>query len=158
GEPSPVTRARAVIADVLETVAADTPPIPADDVALALSITVRTSDDIPKDLLAIKQQVLDNPPPSFAVTSVEPDSVEGSDVAAIGRGTWQAPDWRSGQYFARDANGQPVQTRTNTVPFILALPKAALDTAVPITMYQHGNPGSAEAEVPGQARRSLAEA
>jgi hypothetical protein len=42
------------------------------------------------------------------------------------------------------------------VPFTLALPEAALQGPVPIVMYQHGNPGSSEAEVPSAARRSLA--
>jgi len=42
------------------------------------------------------------------------------------------------------------------VPFTLALPQAALQGPVPIVMYQHGNPGSSEAEVPSAARRSLA--
>jgi len=131
-------------------------PIERDDVALALRITVRTTDDIPNDLLAIKQEVTAGPPPGFTITSVQPSS---PPLAAIVRGTWEAPDWREGKYFKRDAEtGLPVRTKTNTVPFILALPRASLEGPVPITMYQHGNPGSAEAEVPSDARDYLAEA
>ena len=70
-------------------------------------------------------------------------------------GTWEAPDWREGSNLKRDDAGRPVQTGTRPVPFTLALPAAALEHAVPITMYQHGNPGSSENEVPSQARRYL---
>jgi hypothetical protein len=49
-----------------------------------------------------------------------------------------------------------MQTGSKAVAFTLALPKAALSGPVPIAMYQHGNPGSAEDEVPRAARRSLA--
>ena len=159
GEPAAAAPVRRLAGEVLDCVGSSAiPPIPADDVALALRMSVRTTDDIPSDLTAIKEQVLARPPPAMTVTSVQPNSAGDSDVAAIVRGTWQAPDWRSGMYLQYDASGRPVQTHTNAVPFILALPKAALDHPVPITMYQHGNPGSAENEVPSSARRYLAAA
>lgn len=158
GEAPEVTRVRALADDVLDVAAAQALPIPADDVALALRVSIRTTDDIPEDLLAIKQQILASPPPAVTITSVQPDSVAGSDVAAIVSGTWDAPEWRDDLFLARDAEGRPRQTGTKPVPFTLALPKAALDAPVPLTMYQHGNPGSAEAEVPSNARRSLAAA
>jgi hypothetical protein len=44
------------------------------------------------------------------------------------------------------------------VGFVLALPKTSLQRPAPITMYQHGNPGSAEREVPTEARDYLAAA
>jgi hypothetical protein len=106
--------------------------------------------------------VLAADPPAVTITSVEPDS--SANVAAIVQGTWEAPEWRfevpgtQRLYFFRDFDGRPIQTGTKAVPFTLALPNAALDGPVPLTMYQHGNPGSAQAEVPGNARRYLAEA
>ena len=152
GEPEAVTRVRA-LADEVIGVARANETLRADDVVLAVRFTVRTTDDIPSDLLAIKQQVLANPPPSFTIDSVTPSSNPG--VAAIVRGMWQAPEWRTGLYFARDEAGEPVQRGTNEVGFILALPAAANDGLAPLTMYQHGNPGSAESEVPSEARDYL---
>lgn len=158
GESEAVARIRALSSEVIEALATDpTQPIERDDVTLAVRITARTTDDIPGDLMSIKQEVMAAPPPAFTITSVEESAFP--QIAAIVRGTWQAPDWRNGKYFRRDPNtGAPVRTKTNTVPFILALPAAALDGPVPITMYQHGNPGSAEREVPSDARDYLAEA
>ena len=84
----------------------------------------------------------------------------GSEVAAIVTGTWEAPDFRGEDgNFARDpVSGRPLRTRTRPVGFVLALPSAAQQGPVPVTLYQHGNPGSAEEEVVEQARRSLAAA
>ena len=152
-------RVRRLAGQVIDAVAASAvPTIDRGDVALALRITVRSNDIIPVDLLTAKQQVLAAPPPAYAITSVDAQP-ESSPLAAIVRGTWQAPEWRTGdakRYFARDAGGRPMQTGTKAVPFTLALPKAALAGPVPIAMYQHGNPGSSENEVPSAARRSLA--
>lgn len=151
-------RAQTLTAEVIDAVRQYAAPwLEPADVALALRITVRTTDTVSHDLLAIKQQVLDAPPATYAITSVEPQS-EDSPVAAIVRGTWQAPDWRDAnkRFVVRDASGQPTRTGTKAIPFTLALPKAALGGPVPIAMYQHGNPGSSEREVPSAARRSLA--
>jgi hypothetical protein len=161
GEPPAVTRVRALAGEVLEVVGTHVdPPIAAEDVALALRISIRTTDDIPADLLAIKEDLLAAEPPAFSIDQVEPGHIYGPDVAALVRGTWQAPEWRGSErlFFQRDANGRPMRTRTQVVPFVLALPLAALDGPVPVVMYQHGNPGSAEGEVPGHAARSLAAA
>jgi len=126
-----------------------------DDVALVVRATIRSTDSIARDQLAVREQVTAAPPPAYEITSVEPGA--GGQVAAIVRGTWQAPDWRdANNEFVRDAEGAPVQARTKAVPFTLALPEAALAAPAPIVMYQHGNPGSSEAEVPSAARRSLA--
>jgi hypothetical protein len=157
GEAEEVTRTRRLAGEVLAALGSQAvPPIEADDVALALSISVRSTGAIPRDLLAIKEQVLAAAPPSFTIASVEPD--DNANVAAIVSGTWQAPDWRDGLNLERDGDGLPVQTGSRAVPFTLALPAAALTGPVPLTMYQHGNPGSSEREVPSQARRTLAEA
>jgi hypothetical protein len=158
GEAAAVTAVRALADEVLDVIEHQaSPPIPRDDVVMAVRLSVRSVDDIPRDLMAIKEQVLAAPPPAFSITRVD-TVADASDVAAIVRGTWTAPDWRRQGYLARDAAGLPMQTTTHAVPFILALPKAALSGPVPVTMYQHGNPGSAEAEVPSQARRYLAQA
>jgi hypothetical protein len=153
GQAPEVDRVRALADDVLSILAESTPPIHSDDVALALRITVRSIDDFPRDLLAIKEQVLAAPPPAYQIVSVEPDS--DPDVAAIVHGTWEAPDWRDGFNLKRDDAGRPVQTGARSVPFTLALPVAAANGPVPLTMYQHGNPGSSEREVPNQVRRYL---
>lgn len=154
-------RVRRMATDVIDAVqAVAVPTIDRGDIALALRISVRTTDNIPSDMLAVKQQVLAAPPAAYEISAVEAQA-EDSPLAAIVRGTWQAPEWREGelkQYLARDPEGRPVQTGTKAVPFTLALPKAALDGPVPIAMYQHGNPGSSESEVPSAARRSLAAA
>jgi hypothetical protein len=160
-DPSPDfvadSRAAALAFQVFEALPASGLTILPDDVALALRITVRSLDSIADDFLAIKQQVLAAPPPGYSITSVVPQS---GTVAAIVTGLWEAPDWRDAgrRFFARDDEGRPLQTGTNAIPFTLALPVAALDGPVPIAMYQHGNPGSSEREVPSAARRSLAQA
>jgi hypothetical protein len=154
GEPDEVSRTRDLTNDVLDVLRAGArPKIEPDDVALAVRFSVRSTFDIPRDLRAIKEQVLAAPPPPFTIDSVEPGG--DPNVAAIVHGTWQDPDWRDGRYLRRDEQGLPVRTGARAVPFTLALPAAALDGPVPLTMYQHGNPGSSEREVPSQARRTL---
>lgn len=155
GEPEAVTRVRALAREVVDA-AAQGEGLLAGDVALAVRFTVRTTDDIARDLLTIKQRTLAEAAPEFTIDSIEPGT--SAHVAAIVRGTWQAPEWRRGLFFARDDDGLPVRQGTNAVPFILALPAAANAGLAPITMYQHGNPGSAEREVPGEARDYLGEA
>jgi hypothetical protein len=162
-EPEAVRRVRSLADDVLAAVAAAArPPIPRDDVALALRFSVRHTDDIPVDLLVIKREILAAPPPAVTITGIEPESAEeidrGSDVAAVVRGTWQAPDWREyGLTLRREpASGRPLRTGTQSLDFVLALPNAARERPVPVVMYQHGNPGSAEEEVLPQARQALA--
>jgi hypothetical protein len=164
-EPEALRRVRSLADDVLTAVAeASTPPIRREDVALAVRFSVRHTDDIPADLLAIKREVLAGPPPAIAISRVEGESAEeiarGSEVAAVVRGTWEAPDWREdGLVLSRDpATGRPRRTGTRPVEFVLALPAAARQGPVPVVMYQHGNPGSAEEEVLPQARQTLARA
>lgn len=154
-------RLRAIVAPMIDALGtAVTPPLDPGDIALALHISIRSTGTIPRDQLAVKQQVLAAAPPAAQV-----DSVTASDdpnVIAIVRGSWQAPEWRlprsgmPGRYFDRETDGTPRQTGSKLIPFTLALPRAALDGPVPLIMYQHGNPGSSEAEVPSAARRSLA--
>ncbi len=162
-DPEAVRRARESAGEVLDAIsgAADS-LIRRADVALALRVTVRTTDHFPDDLIAIKQDILDGPPPRVRITQVEAESPEqrerGSAVAAIVRGTWEAPDWREhGLRFRRDPlTGRPQRVATKSLAFVLALPEAAREGPVPLVMYQHGNPGSADEEVVPHARQSLA--
>ena len=141
GDEAPAVAAvRGVLAPVVEQLAHASPPLRADDVALALRITVRSTSTLSDDLLAMKQQVLAESPPTLKISSTQAASGGG----AVVRGTFQAPDWRQGHFLARDASGAPRITRRNAVPFVLALPAAAESAAVPVVMYQHGNPGTAE--------------
>jgi hypothetical protein len=168
GEPSArdaeaVTRARETAGEVLDVIGGAVDSlIRRQDVALALRVTVRTTDHFPDDLIAIKRDILEWPPPRVQITQVESESLEqrerGSAVAAIVRGTWEAPDWREhGLRFSRDpVTGRPQRVSTKSLPFVLALPEAAREGPVPLILYQHGNPGSAEEEVVPHARQSLA--
>ena len=160
-----VRRARESAGEVLDTISgAAGSLIRRADVALALRVTVRTTDHFPDDLIAIKQDILDGSPPRVWITQVEPESSEqrerGSAVAAIVRGTWEAPDWRERRLrFRRDpVTGRPQRVTTKPLAFVLALPDAAREGPVPLVLYQHGNPGSAEEEVVPHARQSLAAA
>jgi hypothetical protein len=146
GETEAVTRIRELATGILDAIAAEAAlPIPADDVALALSLQARTTDDIPNDVLAMKEQILTAPPPEFTITSVQPGF---GSLFAVVHGTWKSPNWRNRGFLARDQNGKPVQTGTIDVPFTLALPQAIEDGPVPAAMYQHGNPGHPAFEVP----------
>ncbi|MBI3783508.1 MAG: hypothetical protein HY270_08910 [Deltaproteobacteria bacterium] len=159
GEAAAVTRARGLARDVIDTVATYAAlPIPADDVALALSISVRSNDDLPTEMVAMRQQVRALPPPGITITSVTAETQAGSKVAAFVKGTWEAPEFRNGVNLNRDGAGLPLLVTTNPIPFTLALPKAALNGPVPITMYQHGSPGDPAKEVPKIARQEMAAA
>jgi hypothetical protein len=159
GEGPEITRARALIevgvVDVLADERLVSPPILPEDLALVLRFTVRSTDDIPLTPLSMKEQILTGPPPSYSISSVDPGS---GYVAAVVRGTWDAPNWREDQYFiSRDENGDPQITRSVPVPFVLAVPQAAESGPVPVVMFQHGSPGSAE-QAYWEARAGLAEA
>lgn len=151
-ESDTVTRVRAVVGDALEALA-ELPdvPIPAEDVALALSLSIRTHPSV-MDLVHIKEQALASPPPAFVMPDVvnDPCPTPGSfcirlipNRAVEVRGRVRLPNYRDASVqFARDANGVPVPTGISEVPFVLTLPFAALDGPVFPVMYQHGNPGS----------------
>lgn len=124
------------------------PPLYADDIALVLGFTVRSIADIPGDTLSMRDQQLRLPIPGYTIDSVEAPETEGAGIAAYVYGTWDVPSFRDGSYIARDEEGKPVLTGTDEVPFILALPEQANHGPVPITMYQHGQPGSAEENIP----------
>jgi len=155
GEDEAVTVVRQLIEDVLDVVSEASPPIFANDVALALRFSVRSTDYFPITQLTMKENVLDLPAPSVEITSVQPYF---GDVAVLVEGNWVAPEWRDGLFLSRTPDGRPMVTGQKSIPFILAIPDSAASTPTPITMYQHGNPGSAENEVPWQASTYMAEA
>jgi hypothetical protein len=144
-EPARVTRARKSIAPVLDFLAT-TPelPIPAEDVALALSISIRSEAFDPSDLVAIKEAYLAAPPPALEVQSV----TSSFGRAARIRGTLALPlylDPANPTELSRDpVTGRPTPAGLDTVPFVLTLPNAALSGPVPIVMYQHSGGGSAD--------------
>ena len=145
---------RDILAPALAGLSSASPPIFADDIALVTRFTIRSTDRFPLTPLAMREQVQQLQPPTFTIERIDGNSF---DVEAVVHGTWEAPEWRSGLRIARDADGLPVLAETRQVPFVLAIPRSARTTPAPVTMYQHGNPGSAEAEVPSQANRYLAE-
>lgn len=145
---------RDILAPALAGLSSASPPIFADDIALVTRFTIRSTDRFPLTPLTMREQVQQLPPPTFTIERIDPNSF---DVEAVVHGTWEAPEWRSGLRIARDADGLPILGETRQVPFVLAIPRSARTTPAPVTMYQHGNPGSAEAEVPSQANRYLAE-
>ena len=159
GEAPEITKARDLLTEgVLDVLADDqlvSPPVDATDMALVFRISVRTTDDIPLTPLSMKEQILSGPPPSYTIESVSPGS---GDVAAIVRGTWQAPNWRESEYFiSRDEQGNPQITGSVSVPFVLSLPRVAETGPVPVLMFQHGSPGSAE-DIAFEPRLTMAEA
>lgn len=152
GEDAAITRVRelawGVLDDVNEYGDVTYPP---EDVALVLSISVRSLESIPDDRLEMYRQIQAAPPPAFSIDSVTPSS----GLAALVHGTWQAPSFRQTTpnfLLNRDSDGKPVQNGTTEIPFVLALPSAALSGPVPIVIYQHGSPGCAEEEVRRVAR------
>jgi hypothetical protein len=146
-------RARDRVDAALAAVAGLEVPIPREDVALALSLTIRTQPG-PADLVHFKEQALAAAPPALVLPSLSNPCPTPSNfcirLAATRaleiRGRVRLPDYRDPdtRLFVRDENtGLPIVTRTLEVPFMMSLPVEALDGPVPIVMYQHGNPGSA---------------
>lgn len=141
-----VLRARTSTLEVLDALEEIHPvPIPREDVAVAMRLSVRTLDGLADDVLALREDVLEAGV-SYHVTSVVPGL---GGAAAVVRGSFDVPKWRDGAFLSRDANGVPVAIGSQSLDFVLALPQSALSQPAPIVMYQHGNPGSAENEVPG---------
>ncbi len=124
-----------------------------DDLALVLSVSVRSLDTVGDDLMAIRRAILAEPPPEFVIDSVTRPNNVGSPIAATVKGRWYPLGWRDGNMLARDAEGRPKFEGVTEIPFVLSLPKTG---AAPIIMYQHGNPGSAEREVPSTANDGFA--
>jgi hypothetical protein len=153
GEAVEVASLRERIAPVLDVLATlPDVPIPAEDVVLATSISIRTHP-APTDLTYVKEQALAAPPPTLVLPSLSNPCPNVNNFcirlrptrALEIRGRVRLPDYRDPSLlvFSRDeTTGLPVVTRTNEVPFMMSLPFESLDGPVPIVMYQHGNPGS----------------
>lgn len=153
GESPEATRARAALAGALDVVA-DLPeaPIPPEDVALALSLSIRTHPSV-DDLVRIKEQALAGPAPELVLPDVatDPCPTPGSfcirviaNRALEVRGRVRLPRYRDAEgRLVRDAvTGHPQPVGFDEVPLVMSLPRAALDGPVYPVMYQHGNPGS----------------
>jgi hypothetical protein len=159
-----ISRARRLADEVLTAGLSSHPSIERADVALAVRFTIRSFEGIADDLTAIRSKIVTSSPPVINIIGVESESSKeirnGSAVAAIVRGTWTAPEWRTGDWvLARHpTSGTPIQTGMRKLPFVLVLPRAAFEGRIPVVMYQHGNPGSAAEEVIRHARDSLAAA
>jgi hypothetical protein len=164
GESAAIERTRTLAQEVLAVAGSSAlaVPIPADDVAYAARISIRSTDAIQDDVQVMKRQILSEPPPALTIDLANPQSVVNDPnpfIEAYVRGVWDAPDWRGGtQFFVRDAAGRPVRTGSRPVCFRLTLPTAALSGPVPIVMHQHGNPGEAEVEVRSNSVNFLAQA
>jgi hypothetical protein len=155
GEAPEVTRTRPLVAEVADVAEALAPiPIPADDLVLAVRITVRSMRTLADDVLAMRQSVLAQPP-NVAIASVTP--LSSGPFAALVDGTFDAPSWGTGPFLSRGANGLPEPVGTQTIDFVMGLPRSPFGGGrAPLAMYQHGNPGSAQEEVPGGGGQFLA--
>jgi hypothetical protein len=153
--PPAVERARSALAPVLDVLEHDlSPPILPADVALAVSITTRSSFFDPSDWVAVKEQLLAAPPPVLDVTSAQ---VSADQV--VYRGTVDLPLWvedPSLTEVTRDPGGTPVSLATEPVPFVFRVP-TGVPTPMPIIIYQHGSPGSPE-EIVGNNNKFLIDA
>lgn len=129
------------------------PPIPRHDLALIVSYSTGSLEGLSRDLLHMRSQLREIPLPTFSIDRI---ALEEGDVSAFVFGTWHAPKWLDGDNIARDADGLPEIVGTTPIEFTLALPRERGEDGAPIVIYQHGNPGDAESEVPIEARRSLA--
>ena len=152
GEAAEVTQARDAVGPALETVAALADvPIPAEDIAVAVRLSIRTQPGV-EDSVYFKERALSLPPPQLVLPSLANPCPNANNFcirlvstrALEIRGRVRLPEFRNPGLlvFQRDDNGVPVQTGTNEVPFMMTLPVQSLDGPVPIVMYQHGNPGS----------------
>ena len=98
------------------------------------------------------------PPASYAITAVEAQP-EDSPLAAIVRGTWQAPEWREDdprRYFARDARGRPCRRERSRCRSRWRCRKRRCTGRCRSPCTSTATPAAAENEVPSAARRSLA--
>jgi hypothetical protein len=151
-----VARVRALIAPVLAASEQRLfPPIGREDMALALRFTVRSLEELPDDMLAVREQIFAASAPHVRIDRIEASLQADSPLAAVIYGHWSAPNWMEESNWARDEEGRPRRTGERDVPFALALPRQAETGPVPVVIYQHGNPGSAEQEVPSPARDHL---
>ena len=154
-DPADVQHARAALAPVLDALDEVSPPIAESEVALAVSISIRSEAFDPSDWVSVKEQILAAPPPVLDVTETESSAEE-----TVYRGTVALPLWittPSLTEVTRDAGtGAPTSLGTEDVPFVFRVPANA-PTPMPVVIYQHGSPGSPE-EIAGANSDFLIEA
>jgi len=148
-----VIRVREALGDVLDTLAQlPDVPIATEDVALALSISIRTHPKV-DDLVRIKELALAGPPPQLLLPDVATNPCPQPGVSCIqltanrglvARGFVRLPRYRDFDGFLiRDpVSGEPRSDGFDDVPFVMSLPRSALEQPAFPVMYQHGNPGS----------------
>jgi hypothetical protein len=160
-------RAQGLLNDVLAVAGKASIPVSRSDTAFAVRFSIRSLDAIADDLVHIEKLTSEAPPPNIGSVSIEAasalersDGEEKSALAAVVRGTWRSVNWLDkASHLERDPDsGLPVPNGSRRLQFTLALPRAAFAGPVPVVMYQHGNPGSAEEEVILHASRYLADA
>lgn len=117
------------------------PAVHPDDIAMLLRFSIRSMEGLTDDYLSLYEQSLSLPKPAWTVTSVSPR--EFGDIAAVINGTWEAPVWNDGFHLARDADGKVTRLGMEPQKFVLSLPRSAETVPAPLTMYQHGTPGTA---------------
>jgi hypothetical protein len=138
-EASEAARARESIEPVLAFLeSVPEVPIPREDVALALRISIRSEDFDPSDLVAVKEAYLAAPPPVLNVTNINATERR----AAVIRGTVDLPIYIGpgddlGVVNRDPLTGKPVPVEFEAVPFVLSLPDAAQEGPVPIVFFQH---------------------
>ena len=168
GDGPEVVRARSSIGPALDAVAAlPDVPIPREDVALAVRLSIRTAPSA-ADLVAVKEMALASPPPPVLLPDVNTNPCPSPTTSCIQlisnralsvHGKVRLPNFRNASgVFERDPlTGKPVQTGTSDVPFVMTLPLQSLSGPVIPLMYQHGNPGSPE-EILGSNNEQLDDA
>lgn len=132
----------------------------ADEIA---SITLFTTGDPAARIVKINDWYRKLPDPEIDQDSLE--FVEELDDYVVLKGTYTVPIIQQGErpYDAPPAgkivwndNGEPVQQATDTVPFLLTIPKSPMpDGGWPVLMYMHGSGGQAQELVDRGARPDL---
>ena len=156
GEGASLAKLRPLVREGASAAASLDPPIPAEDLAFVLRFSVGSLAGAFETPLALRQQVNARSPPIVTITRVERSFSD--TVAAIVEGTFDAPYWIDDSgILVRDAQGRPEIQGTDSIPFVLALPRSAATRPAPAVFYQHGWPGTAS-EVRSQAEQELARA
>jgi hypothetical protein len=142
GESLELSRARLSLGpalDFLESV--PEVPIPREDVALALRVSIRSRAFESADLVAVKEAALAAAPPTLEASLVAGMPMGG--VAVLGN--VELPFYLDPSDLTRlsrdPATGRPLPTGSEAVPFVLTLPPEAEAGPVPVVIYQHGSPG-----------------
>lgn len=131
-----------------------------DDLVYALVFTVRSLEGFEADPRALAADVGSLAGPRITIERVEPVRDPDRPLAALVHGRFATPVWRErrARGLARDAAGRPRVVGRDALRFVLALPRRATEQPAPLLIYQHGNPGSARAEVGGRRQDPYLEA